>query len=122
MYFFLLLLQVPELVTPPSNVVVLPGERALLHCQVVSQPVASVEWYRNGVSLFSPTMPGDDSRRLVHKRGGPQKYMVSTWLDINGVTEGDAGVYECHGSNMYGMTTRTASITVQTDAGQMGGN
>lgn len=99
----------------PSDVVLRSGDRALLHCQFASQPVPKIDWRRKGSlqSSTQPAIPGDDVRFVVHEHGGPEKFMVTTWLDILDVSLDDAAMYECRGSNMYGTTTGTASIFVK---------
>ncbi|XP_054766663.2 insulin-like growth factor-binding protein 7 [Lytechinus pictus] len=106
----------PKLAMPPSDVVLRSGDRALLRCQFVSEPMTKVYWRRKG-SLQQPAIeafiPGDNARFVVHELGGPEKFMVTTILDILDVNLDDAAMYECRGSNMYGTTSGTASVFVK---------
>ena len=45
-------------------------------------------------------------------RGGPQRYSVSTWLQIEGLQLSDAGVYSCISQNALGETSATGMLTV----------
>lgn len=45
-------------------------------------------------------------------RGGPQKYGVTGWLQIQGLKKSDEGVYICHTKNKYGATYASARLKV----------
>ena len=49
---------------------------------------------------------------VFQARGGPQRYTVSTWLQIQGLHLSDAGVYSCISHNALGETSASAQLTV----------
>ena len=67
----------------------------------------------------SPTQgfPGPSTKRnapLLQFRGGPQKYEVTGWLQIQGVRVTDEGTYRCFARNRVGEVVALASLTVFT--------
>lgn len=51
---------------------------------------------------------------LLQFRGGPQKYEVTGWLQIQGVRVTDEGTYRCFARNRVGEVVALASLTVFT--------
>lgn len=45
-------------------------------------------------------------------RGGPQKYGVTGWLQIQGLKKSDEGIYICHTKNKHGVTYASARLKV----------
>lgn len=55
-------------------------------------------------------------------RGGPQKYEVTGWLQIQGVRMTDEGTYRCFARNRVGAVVAVASLTVLTPGEQREGS
>ncbi|XP_010179042.1 PREDICTED: kazal-type serine protease inhibitor domain-containing protein 1-like [Mesitornis unicolor] len=68
-----------------------------------------LEWKKKGSKMF---LPGDDAHISVQARGGPQKFGVTGWLQIQGLKKSDEGVYICHTKNKYGATYASARLKV----------
>ena len=49
---------------------------------------------------------------LSQARGGPQRYTVSTWLQIHGLRKLDAGIYICISHNALGEASASARLSV----------
>ena len=70
---------------------------ASLQCEVKGNPTPQVTWMKQNSSL-----PFD--KRIIQSRGG---------LMIRDVTLQDGGVYTCRASNILGVMTSSATLTVQ---------
>lgn len=53
-------------------------------------------------------------------RGGPQRFTVSTWLQIQGLHVSDTGIYSCISHNSFGETSASAQLTVLTQGESLG--
>ncbi|XP_072545004.1 kazal-type serine protease inhibitor domain-containing protein 1-like [Salminus brasiliensis] len=76
---------------------------------VTAYPLPNVGWKKKGSDHF---LPGDDPHISVQVRGGPQRYTVSTWLQILGLRQSDAGVFVCTFHNALGETSASAQLSV----------
>uniref|UniRef100_G1MSN5 Ovomucoid n=1 Tax=Meleagris gallopavo TaxID=9103 RepID=G1MSN5_MELGA len=64
---------------------------------VISMPPQDVQNFTGNDVIF-----GYDAHISVQARGGPQKYGVTGWLQIQGLKKSDEGIYICHTKNKYG--------------------
>ncbi|XP_048465027.1 kazal-type serine protease inhibitor domain-containing protein 1 [Rhincodon typus] len=71
--------------------------------------MAAIEWRKDGVDTF---LPGDDPHISVQFRGGPFKYEVTGWLQIQAIRSTDSGVYHCSARNKLGEVSAAARLTV----------
>ncbi|XP_069467750.1 kazal-type serine protease inhibitor domain-containing protein 1 [Ambystoma mexicanum] len=101
----------PQILSPPYNIWNVTGQDVIFGCEVFAYPMASIEWRKDGTDML---LPGDDPHISVQFRGGPQKYEVSGWLQIQAVRITDEGTYHCFARNKVGEVTATASLTVLT--------
>ncbi|XP_069473822.1 kazal-type serine protease inhibitor domain-containing protein 1-like [Ambystoma mexicanum] len=99
----------PEIKIPPRDQFNTSGQDAIFLCEVVAYPMAQVEWRKNRHNV---SLPGDDPHISVQSRGGPLKYELSSWLQIEGVTLEDAGTYDCIAHNRLGRVTAHAQLRV----------
>uniref|UniRef100_UPI00398E6E5D kazal-type serine protease inhibitor domain-containing protein 1-like n=1 Tax=Pristiophorus japonicus TaxID=55135 RepID=UPI00398E6E5D len=102
---------VPQIISPPFNIWNTTGEDVIFGCEIFAYPMAAIEWRKDGAETF---LPGDDPHISVQFRGGPFKYEVSGWLQIQGVRNTDSGVYHCSARNKLGEVSAAASLTVVT--------
>ncbi|KAH0621895.1 hypothetical protein JD844_023617 [Phrynosoma platyrhinos] len=56
---------------------------------------------------------------IPHARGGPQRYSVTGWLQIEGIRKTDEGVYVCETKNKYGFAYSSAKLKVIDDASSL---
>ncbi|XP_076859369.1 kazal-type serine peptidase inhibitor domain 3 [Brachyhypopomus gauderio] len=100
---------VPVIKVPPRDLVNVTGSSAMFLCEVFAFPMALVEWRKDGVE---PVLPGDDPHISVQSRGGPQKFELSSWLQIEETTRADSGTYRCVARNELGEVSATAVLGI----------
>ena len=95
----------PSIVVPPVSIVVNETGIASLQCKVKGNPTPRVTWQKQNSSL--PV-----GKRIVQTSGG---------LMIQDVASRDGGVYTCKASNILGVATSSAKLTVQGNNSRAGG-
>uniref|UniRef100_A0A8C1NT74 Kazal-type serine peptidase inhibitor domain 3 n=1 Tax=Cyprinus carpio TaxID=7962 RepID=A0A8C1NT74_CYPCA len=100
---------VPIIKVPPHNLVNATGSSIAFLCEVFAFPMAQVEWRKDGKEVI---LPGDDPHISVQSRGGPQKYELSSWLQIEEASQMDSGTYRCIARNELGHVSATAILGV----------
>ncbi|XP_051883478.1 kazal-type serine protease inhibitor domain-containing protein 1-like [Pristis pectinata] len=100
---------VPQIISPPFSVWNTTGEDVIFGCEIFAYPMAAIEWRKEGLETF---LPGDDPHISVQFRGGPLKYEVTGWLQIQGIHSSDSGTYHCCARNKLGEVSAAASLTV----------
>ncbi|XP_036398088.1 kazal-type serine protease inhibitor domain-containing protein 1-like [Megalops cyprinoides] len=100
---------VPRISRAPKDMINHTGNDIVFSCEVSAFPLPNLSWKKQGSDNF---LPGDDPHISVQARGGPERYTVSTWLQIEGLRLSDAGVYSCISHNALGETTASARLTV----------
>ncbi|KAM7403857.1 hypothetical protein PAMA_004333 [Pampus argenteus] len=99
----------PRILRGPTDLSNYTGNDIVFGCEVSSYPLPNLYWKKKGSVNY---LPGDDPHISVQTRGGPQRYTVSTWLQIQGLHVSDAGVYSCISHNALGETSASAQLTV----------
>ncbi|XP_068559145.1 kazal-type serine protease inhibitor domain-containing protein 1-like [Cebidichthys violaceus] len=100
---------VPIIKVPPHSQVNGTGSSLVFLCEVFAFPMALVEWRKEGRDVV---LPGDDPHISVQSRGGPLKFEVSSWLQIEGAGPEDSGTYRCVARNNVGSVTASAVLGV----------
>ncbi|KAL0978954.1 hypothetical protein UPYG_G00178410 [Umbra pygmaea] len=100
---------VPIIKVPPQNLVNVTGSSVVFLCEVFAFPMALIEWKKDGKEII---LPGDDPNISVQSRGGPLKYELSSWLQIEKAVLADAGTYHCVAHNQIGNISATAVLGV----------
>ncbi|KAJ3604344.1 hypothetical protein NHX12_029085 [Muraenolepis orangiensis] len=100
---------VPVIKVAPQNQVRGSGSSLVFLCEVFAFPMAQVEWTKEGLHDL---LPGDDPHISVQSRGGPQRFELSSWLQIEGAERGDSGTYRCVARNNLGSTSASATLGV----------
>ena len=54
----------------------------------------------------------DDMHISVNNRGGPEKYMVTGWVQIMNIEETHQGDFTCVAQNDVGMDSKTARVNI----------
>uniref|UniRef100_G3STS2 Kazal type serine peptidase inhibitor domain 1 n=1 Tax=Loxodonta africana TaxID=9785 RepID=G3STS2_LOXAF len=101
----------PQIVSHPHDIWNVTGQDVIFGCEVFAYPMASVEWRKDGLDI---QLPGDDPHISVQFRGGPQRFEVTGWLQIQAVRPSDEGTYRCLARNALGQVEALASLTVLT--------
>ncbi|GAA6229758.1 kazal-type serine protease inhibitor domain-containing protein 1-like [Lates japonicus] len=99
----------PRILQGPRNLSNYTGNDIVFACEVSAYPLPNLNWRKKGRENF---LPGDDPHISVQARGGPQRYTVSTWLQIHSLLISDEGVYSCISRNALGETSASAQLTV----------
>ncbi|XP_056585433.1 kazal-type serine peptidase inhibitor domain 3 [Triplophysa dalaica] len=100
---------VPVIKVPPHNLVNVTGSSVAFLCEVFAFPMALVEWRKDGKEVV---LPGDDPHISIQSRGGPQKYELSSWLQIEMASQMHSGTYRCIARNALGQVSATAILGV----------
>lgn len=100
---------VPVIKVPPQNQVNGSGSSLVFLCEVFAFPMALVEWRKDGQDVV---LPGDDPHISVQARGGPLKFELSSWLQIEGAEPGDSGTYRCTARNDLGSVSASAELGI----------
>ncbi|KAF7239826.1 Gamma-aminobutyric acid receptor subunit pi [Varanus komodoensis] len=99
----------PVISLPPQDTQNFTGNDIIFGCEVSAYPMPHLEWKKKGNKMF---LPGDDSHISIQVRGGPRKYSVTGWLQIEGIKKSDEGVYICQTKNKYGFAYSSATLKV----------
>ncbi|XP_041440993.1 neuronal cell adhesion molecule L homeolog isoform X11 [Xenopus laevis] len=89
----------PYWISPPTNIVLSPGEDGSLICRASGNPTPSITWLINGVSI--ELAPTDASRRVD-----------GDTIIFSKVQDGATAVYQCNVSNKYGYLLANAFVNV----------
>nr|XP_040026111.1 LOW QUALITY PROTEIN: kazal-type serine protease inhibitor domain-containing protein 1-like [Gasterosteus aculeatus aculeatus] len=100
---------VPVIKVPPLSQVNGTGRSLVFLCEVFAFPMALVEWRKEGRDVV---LPGDDPHISVQSRGGPLKFEVSSWLQIEEAALEDSGTYRCVARNNVGSVSASAVLGV----------
>ncbi|CAK8675783.1 unnamed protein product [Clavelina lepadiformis] len=102
-------LAAPRVEIPPMNQTAETGSAAVFSCSVSGYPFAWFEWFRNGENIFQPGLTDGVAMQI---RGGPLKYQVTTWLELEKIDKSHSGSYTCIAENQYGAANATATLEV----------
>ncbi|KAM9128790.1 kazal-type serine protease inhibitor domain-containing protein 1-like [Pangshura tecta] len=99
----------PVISLPPQDAQNFTGNDIIFGCEVSAYPMPHLEWKKKGNKMF---LPGDDAHISIQARGGPKKYGVTGWLQIEGIKKSDEGIYICQTKNKYGTAYASARLKV----------
>ncbi|KAJ6659204.1 hypothetical protein lerEdw1_019249 [Lerista edwardsae] len=99
----------PVISLPPRDTQNFTGNDIIFGCEVSAYPMPHLEWKKKGNKMF---LPGDDAHISIQARGGPRKYSVTGWLQIQGIKKSDEGIYTCQTKNKYGFAYSSARLKV----------
>nr|XP_060642216.1 kazal-type serine protease inhibitor domain-containing protein 1-like isoform X1 [Anolis sagrei ordinatus] len=103
----------PVISLSPQDTQNFTGNDVIFGCEVSAYPMPHLEWKKKGNKMF---LPGDDAHISIQARGGPQRYSVTGWLQIQGIRKSDEGVYVCETKNKYGFAYSSAKLKVIDDS------
>ena len=119
-FIIVIIVVAPEIIIPPVNTTVINGSVAVLNCTVVGDPLPSISWSVSGVnisSLLSNSLiiPFDQQGRIndmIVDNIVINDTTIYSSLELNEATSYIAGDYTCRASNILGVITTTATLTV----------
>jgi hypothetical protein len=94
----------PVIVTPPTNMSKLEGDKVTFMCSATSEPTHAVRW-----SFNSSLLPND----TVKYRVSPSDDPLYGALTVFNVNMNDAGLYTCSVDNIHGNDSSSAYLSVQ---------
>jgi len=103
----------PKIITPPKNIEEDEGSEIMLSCEISGYPTPKVEWQFTKSDGTILQMPGDDLRKSVSARGGPEQFQVTGWLHLYKLKMEDEGIYNCIGKNKLGKVSAISKILVR---------
>ncbi|KAF4529637.1 hypothetical protein B566_EDAN011478 [Ephemera danica] len=77
-------------------------------------PIPDIHWEFKGDDGNIRNLPSDDLYVSVQVRGGPESYMVTSWVQIVDLRPTDTGTYTCVATNSEGVVRAPATVGVYT--------
>lgn len=106
---------VPKFTVKPLNITTTLNSYIVLSCEVHGHPIPEISWdfipYPDKGAKIK--LPSDVLDVAVQTRGGPDLYMVTSWIQILHLRKTDAGIYNCIASNEIGNNTASAIVAVK---------
>jgi len=100
------------IVTKPEYVRNHSDSNVVLQCEAMGKPSPSMAWVFTRADNKTFNLPGDDCKLVTSSRGGPGKFMVTSWLQIEGLQKFHEGDYTCMAFNTHHSDKATARIKV----------
>nr|UMA82397.1 venom-related protein insulin-like growth factor binding protein [Conus ebraeus]UMA82672.1 venom-related protein insulin-like growth factor binding protein [Conus ebraeus] len=101
-----------RIVTKPEYVRNHTKSNVVLQCEAMGLPTPSMTWVFTRADNQTYNVPGDDFKMVTSSRGGPGKYMVTSWLQIEGLQKVHEGDYTCVAINQHHTDRAKARIKV----------
>lgn len=97
----------PKFTTSSSEIVLNPGNRLEISCEVYSTPAPyDVHWYHDGELLDV------NQGYVISDKPGSRKYSKLSKLTKSAVTLGDSGDYKCRSNNAAGSAEQITKVYV----------
>lgn len=101
-----------KIVTKPDYVRNTTNSDVVLTCEAIGFPTPTVYWEVTRANSKTFELPGDDNYLVTTLRGGPGKYQVTGWLQIEGLQKKHEGDYTCVAHNVHNTDRATARVKV----------
>ncbi|XP_046450105.1 insulin-like growth factor-binding protein-related protein 1 [Daphnia pulex] len=103
----------PVISSAPENVTANIHDDLALSCEARGYPIPSLIWEFESAATGKKTkLPGDDQMIALQVRGGPEPYMISSWIQILRVRSTDAGIFSCTVVSKKGIVRAEGTVTV----------
>ncbi|KAE9535675.1 hypothetical protein AGLY_007576 [Aphis glycines] len=104
----------PDIRSAPKNLAGSIGHTVVFDCEVKGFPVPSISWRFTNTDGITKWLPGDDSLIAIQTRGGPDRFTVTSWVQIMEFKPAvHTGNYTCLGTNSVDVTTASAVLDVR---------
>ncbi|XP_069704972.1 insulin-like growth factor-binding protein-related protein 1 [Periplaneta americana] len=104
---------VPWVTSGPRDVAGTLHQSLALDCEVKGYPIPGVHWEFQADNGDIRVLPSDDQYVAVQVRGGPEAFMVTSWVQIVDLRPTDTGTYSCVATNSEGEARATAKVGVR---------
>ncbi|GFG28520.1 hypothetical protein Cfor_06391 [Coptotermes formosanus] len=104
---------VPWVTSGPEDVAGALHQGLALDCEVKGYPIPGVHWEFQAENGNMRVLPSDDLYVAVQVRGGPEPFMVTSWVQIVDLRPSDTGIYTCVASNSEGEARASAKVGVR---------
>lgn len=101
-----------HIVTKPEYVRNTTNSNVVLFCEAIGFPTPTIHWELTRANKKTTMMPDCDNNVLVAMRGGPGKYQVTGWLQIEGLQKRHEGDYSCVAVNEINEDRSKARVKV----------
>ncbi|CAL1526015.1 unnamed protein product [Lymnaea stagnalis] len=101
-----------KIVTKPEYVRNPAMDNVTLACEAIGYPTPIIRWTVTKANGKTYDMPGDDNHIVIASRGGPGKYQVTGWLQIESLMKRHEGDYTCIAHNQLNEDKAKARIKV----------
>jgi hypothetical protein len=110
----------PTISLPPEHVKNSTGSNVFMTCEASGVPIPAGEWTWSRVDGKTVYLPSDDLHVSVNVRGGPERYQVTSWLQIMDLMKEHEGDYTCVAQNELGVAEAKARVIVTGDRARNG--
>ncbi|CAB3378510.1 Hypothetical predicted protein [Cloeon dipterum] len=105
-------MSVPDITGPPDDTSGPLHSEVALGCEAKGNPIPDIHWEFSGDNGDRRNLPSDDQSVSVQVRGGPDAYMVTSWVQIMNLQVNFTGTYTCVATNDLGSSRADAHISV----------
>jgi hypothetical protein len=102
----------PRITSKPEDSRVVQGGNVALACEAKGWPVPVITWETVRADGSQFILPSDHTTIAVQQRGGPERLMVSGWVQLMDVQPGDGGTYTCIAKNKLGEASVSSQVGV----------
>jgi len=102
----------PVIASGPKHAHEQLGDKVVIDCEVRGFPIPVITWEKTGEDGRVVRLPGDREDMAIQTRGGPDKLMVTGWVQIVDLKPSDSGTYTCIATNEKGETRADARVGV----------
>lgn len=101
-----------QITTKPGYLKNATHNNIVLTCEAIGFPTPTITWNVTNANKKTFALPGDDDHIVVAERGGPGKYHVTGWMQIENLLKKHEGDYECIAFNEHRTDKAKARVKV----------
>jgi len=101
-----------EIISPPEYVKNKTHNNVVLSCEAIGFPTPKITWVVTRANSKTFILPGDDDHIVTAMRGGPGKFQVTGWMQIENLLKRHEGDYTCIATNEHNEDRAKARIKV----------
>jgi len=101
-----------QIITAPQYVKNKTHNNVVLSCEAIGFPTPKITWSVKRADSKTYLLPADDDHIVTAMRGGPGKFQVTGWMQIENLMKRHEGDYTCVASNEHKEDRATARIKV----------